>query len=178
MSKRVKGESDPTTATFVRRIRRAPRSELYAVVMELARAAYDSEARESITVSRPSEALRVLAPEYPASLKQEKLAALYLDASNRLIAYHVVSVGSLNTTRTTPREIFRPAVQHAALGVILAHNHPSGCVEPSVEDCEFTEAVRRGADLLGLELYDHLILHRQTNGAPLAYTSLRERGML
>ena len=65
-----------------------------------------------------------------------------------------------------------PAVAHLALGFILAHNHPSGCLDPSPEDVEFTQSIRRAGDLLGIELYDHLIVTRT------GYTSLRERGLL
>ena len=61
---------------------------------------------------------------------------------------------------------------HLALGFILVHNHPSGCLEPSREDVEFTQGVQRAAELMGVELYDHLIVARG------GYTSLRERGLL
>ena len=94
------------------------------------------------------------------------------DAQNGLLSQETISIGSLNTTRTHPREILYPAVQHLALGFILAHNHPSGCPEPSPEDVEFTRAVRRAGELMGIELYDHLIV------AGDGYTSLRERGLL
>ena len=83
-----------------------------------------------------------------------------------------ISIGSLNTTRTHPREILYPALVHLALGFILAHNHPSGCLDPSPEDIEFTRAVQRAADLMGIELYDHLIVAGE------GYTSMRERGLV
>jgi DNA repair protein RadC len=81
-------------------------------------------------------------------------------------------VGSLNTTRSHPREILYPAVQHLAAGFILAHNHPSGCLEPSPEDIEFTRSAARAGELMGIELYDHLAVARE------GFTSLRERGLL
>jgi DNA repair protein RadC len=104
--------------------------------------------------------------------RKERLVGLYLDAQNGLLHRETISVGSLNTTRTHPREILYPAIAHLALGFILAHNHPSGCLDPSPEDVEFTHAVRRAGELMGIELYDHLIVG--TSG----YTSLRERGLL
>ncbi len=97
---------------------------------------------------------------------------IYLDAQNAVIHRETLSIGSLNTTRTHPREILYPAVRHLALGFILAHNHPSGCPDPSTEDVEFTAAIRRASELFGIELYDHLIV----TGA--GFTSLRERGLL
>lgn len=107
-----------------------------------------------------------------ASAKKEHLVGLYLDAQNGLVHSETLSVGSLNTTRTHPREILHPAIQNLALGFILAHNHPSGCLEPSPEDLEFTRSVHRAGELMGIELYDHLIV------TAAGYTSLRERGMM
>jgi DNA repair protein RadC len=104
--------------------------------------------------------------------KKEHLVGLYLDAQNGLLSQETISIGSLNTTRTHPREILYPAIAHLALGFILVHNHPSGCLEPSQEDIEFTQVVRRAGELIGIEIYDHLIV------AAGGYTSLRERGLL
>ncbi len=104
--------------------------------------------------------------------RKEHLIGLYLDAQNQLIHRETLSIGSLNTTRTHPREILFPAIQCLALGFILAHNHPSGGLEPSPEDLEFNRAVQRAGELMGIELYDHLII------APRGFTSLRERGLL
>ncbi len=107
-----------------------------------------------------------------ASARKEHLVGLYLDAQNGLIHQETITIGTLNTTRTHPREILYPAVVHMALGFVLVHNHPSGCLDPSPEDIEFTKAVQRASDLMGVELYDHLIV------AGDGYTSLRERGVL
>lgn len=104
--------------------------------------------------------------------RTEHLVGLYLDAQNGLLAKETISIGSLNITRTHPREALYPAVTHLALGFILAHNHPSGCLDPSPEDVEFTQSIRRAGEIMGIELYDHLIVTRH------GYTSLRERGLL
>jgi DNA repair protein RadC len=105
-------------------------------------------------------------------MRKEHLVGLYLDSQNGLLHRETISVGTLNTTRTHPREILFPAISHLALGFILAHNHPSGSLEPSPEDIDFTGSVRRAGELMGIELYDHLIVGRD------GYTSLRERGLL
>lgn len=139
-------------------------------VFELGRRAYGRDDDERPTISGPRQAYRQLAQLGRA--KKENLVGLYLDAQNGLLCKETISIGSLNTTRTHPREILFPAVVHLALGFILAHNHPSGCLEPSAEDVEFTRAVRQAGELLGIELYDHLIIARG------GYTSLRERGLL
>jgi DNA repair protein RadC len=104
--------------------------------------------------------------------RRERLVGLYLDGRNRLLARETLSVGSLNTTRTHPREILEPALRHLALGFILAHNHPGGSPEPSPEDLAFTRGIGRAARVLDLGFYDHLVITRK------GYTSLRERGLM
>jgi DNA repair protein RadC len=146
------------------------RAERLVAALELGRRAFGPEVvRERPRLTRPAEVYRVVAGL--ARARRERLVALYLDAQNGLIHREIVSLGSLNVTRTAPREIFHPAIVHGALAVVLAHNHPSGCLEPSVEDVEFTRGVQRAGALLGIELYDHLIV------AGPGYTSLRERGV-
>ncbi len=142
-----------------------------SAAFEIARRAFagDKE-RERPRIARPSDAFREVRDLGAA--RKEHLVGLYLDAQNGLLERETLSIGSLNTTRTHPREILYPAIRHLALGFILVHNHPSGCLEPSDEDVEFTRSIRRAAELMGIELYDHLIV------AAARYTSLRERGLL
>jgi DNA repair protein RadC len=121
-------------------------------------------------VNGPRQAFRLV--KRLSTAKKEHLIGLYLDAQNGLLCQETVSIGSLNTTRTHPREILFPAVANLALGFILVHNHPSGCLEPSQEDVEFTQVVRRAGEMMGIELYDHLIV------AAGGYSSFRERGLL
>jgi DNA repair protein RadC len=149
---------------------RASAARLCAV-FELARRAYGREEETPPPViSGPRQAFRQL--RQLTRVRKEHLVGLYLDAQNGLLARETISIGSLNTTRTHPREILYPAVVHLALGFILAHNHPSGCLEPSREDVEFTRSVKRAGELMGIELYDHLIVARA------GFTSLRERGLI
>ena len=104
--------------------------------------------------------------------RKEHLIALYLDAQNRLILRETVSIGSLNTTRTHPREVLQPAIVHSALAFVLVHNHPSGNLDPSRDDLDFTRTMARAGELLGISLYDHLIVSRR------GYVSLKEKGLL
>ena len=126
------------------------------------------EVEERVWVIRPREVWRLTRDL--AAAKKEHLIGLYLDAQNGLIHRETISVGSLNTTRTHPREILYPAIVHLALGFILVHNHPSGSLDPSDEDVAFTRAIHRAGETVGIELYDHLIVARG------GFTSLRERG--
>ncbi len=104
--------------------------------------------------------------------KKEHLCALYLNAQNQIIRKETISVGSLNTTRTHPREILHPAIAHLALGFILVHNHPGGSLNASNDDVEFTKTIKRASDLMGIEFYDHVII--ADNG----FLSLKENGVL
>src|SRR2546426_250318 len=104
--------------------------------------------------------------------RKEHLVSLYLDAQNRLICRETVSIGSLNTTRTHPREVLQPAIVNSALAFILVHNHPSGSLDPSRDDVEFTRTMARAGELMGISLYDHILVSRRD------FVSLKERGLL
>jgi len=104
-----------------------------------------------------------------ARAEREHLVGIYLDAQNNFVCRKTLSVGTLNTTRTHPREVLLPAIVNHAMGFILAHNHPSGSLTASRDDINFTKAMRKAGELIGIDLYDHLILSRD------GFTSLRER---
>jgi DNA repair protein RadC len=104
--------------------------------------------------------------------RKEHLVALYLDAQNHLISRETISIGSLNTTRTHPREILQPAIACSALNFILVHNHPSGSLTPSQDDIDFTRAIQRATQIIGIGLYDHLIV------SSAGFVSLKEKGLL
>jgi len=125
---------------------------------------------EEPRVSSPAEAYTLVRDLKKA--RKEHLVALYLDAQNRLICRETVSIGSLNTTRTHPREVLQPAIVNSALAFILVHNHPSGSLDPSRDDVEFTRTMARAGDLMGISLYDHIIVSHR------GFVSLKERGLL
>ncbi len=138
--------------------------------LELGRRAVAASQQDQASISTPVAAwqqVRDLGSE-----RREHLVGLYLDGRNRLLARETLSMGSLNTTRTHPREILEPALRHLSLGFILAHNHPGGSSEPSPEDLEFTRGIGRAAMLLDIGFYDHLVVTRR------GFTSMRERGLM
>jgi DNA repair protein RadC len=147
------------------------RSARLSAVFELGRRAYSTAAEAARPrLTRPADAFKEV--RHIGDLKKEHLVGLYLDAQNGLLHAETISVGSLNTTRTHPREILYPAITHLALGFILAHNHPSGGLDPSEEDVAFSRSVQRAGEIVGIEMYDHLIV------TATGFTSLRERGAL
>lgn len=96
------------------------------------------------------------------SLKKEQLRALYLNSRYQIIHDEVISVGSLTANIVHPREVFQPAVEHGAVAVIIAHNHPSGSLDPSAEDISVTNQLVDGGKILGIELLDHLIINTKS----------------
>lgn len=92
------------------------------------------------------------------SSKKEHIVAFYLDTQQELIERRIISVGTLDASLLHPREVFESALQLSAAGVILAHNHPSGSLDPSDEDIAITKRISDAGDLLGITLVDHIIV--------------------
>jgi DNA repair protein RadC len=92
------------------------------------------------------------------SSKKEHVVAFYLDTQHRLIERKIISVGTLDASLMHPREVFEPALQLSAAGVVLAHNHPSGSVEPTDEDIAITKRIADAGDILGISLINHIIV--------------------
>ncbi len=90
--------------------------------------------------------------------QQEYFVCLTLDGANRLIAKRVISIGTLTSSLVHPREVFAEAITDRAASIIIAHNHPSGNLEPSQADRGVTERLREAGELLGITLIDHVIV--------------------
>jgi DNA repair protein RadC len=100
--------------------------------------------------------------------KKEQLRGLYLNSRYQVIRDEVISVGSLTANIVHPREVFQPAIEHGAIAVIIAHNHPSGRLDPTLADIEITEQLVAAGKVIGIDLLDHLIITSNK------YTSLME----
>ena len=106
---------------------------------------------------------------------REYFYALYLNAQNRIVAAHEVSVGTLCASLVHPRDVFGPALRLLGVAsIILVHNHPSGDPTPSQEDVRLTRQLAEAARILDLGLHDHLILGNGTTN----YISLAECGLI
>ena len=93
-----------------------------------------------------------------AHLDHETFGCLYLDSRNRLIAAEDLFRGTIDGASVHPREVVRSVIQHAAAGVILYHNHPSGQATPSRADELITMKLRDALSLIDVRLLDHLIV--------------------
>jgi DNA repair protein RadC len=92
---------------------------------------------------------------------QENFLIFYLDTKNKLIKSEVLFKGGLNTCIVCIKTIFRKALKYKSNSIIIAHNHPSGCLEPSDEDITFTEGVKNAGDIIGIKCLDSIIFNKK-----------------
>lgn len=125
--------------------------------VELGKRAFLSRPDRQEIIDSPNAAASALSHDLMWQ-KQEKFAIICLDTKNRLISTHVVTIGTATETLVHPRELFREVIRQSATRVIIAHNHPSGILDPSSEDVILTEQLLKSAQILNFPLLDHLIL--------------------
>lgn len=118
----------------------------------------------------PVDAARILC-SYLENEDREHFVSMMLDAKNKVIGIHTVSIGTLCCTVVSPREVFKAAILANAASIIIAHNHPSGDVTPSPEDIQVTGILKQAGKLLDIEVLDHVIV-----GEEGAYASLKLLG--
>ena len=107
-----------------------------------------------------------------ADRKQEHFLCASVNGANEILNIRVVSIGSLDRSPVHPREVFADALADRAAAIIIAHNHPSGGVEPSQSDISITAQLKAAGEILGIELLDHIIFNRAD------YFSFLEAGRL
>ena len=91
-------------------------------------------------------------------LDKEHLRGLYLNNHYRIIHDEVISIGTVDANLIHPREVFKPALEYGAVAIILAHNHPSGIIKPSLADQEVTRQIIDAGKIMGITLLDHVII--------------------
>jgi DNA repair protein RadC len=148
----------------------AKRAELIAV-LELARRALAEQLKERPVFDAPGAVKNYLQLQLSAR-RHEVFAALFLDAQHRLIALEELFRGTLTQASVYPREVVVRALHHHAAAVVLAHNHPSGDVEPSRADEALTQALKAALALVDVRVLDHVVV---AAGRSL---SMAERGLL
>jgi DNA repair protein RadC len=93
----------------------------------------------------------------------EIFAVLFLDSQNRLIKAQEMFRGTVTQTAVYPREVVKLALHLNACAVVLAHNHPSGCAEPSRADMHLTDALKQALAIVDIQVCDHVIVAGPTN---------------
>ena len=105
-------------------------------------------------------------------LRKEVFKVLLLNRANRFIKEVFISEGTLDASVVHPRDVFREALLEPAAAIILIHNHPSGNPSPSDEDLRITKQLVEAGRLLGIKVYDHIILAGE------GYRSLADEGLI
>jgi DNA repair protein RadC len=145
-------------------------TELLAV-LELARRAMAQQLKERTVFATP-DAVKHYLQLHLAAKAHEVFAVLFLDVQNRLLAMEELFRGTLTQTSVYPREVVLRALHHQAAAVVLAHNHPSGTVQPSRADEALTQTLKTALALIDVRVLDHVIV------APGEALSMAERGLL
>ena len=148
----------------------AKRAELVAV-LELARRALAEQLRTQPVFETPG-AVKDYVQLQLGQRPHEVFAALFLDSQHRLIALEELFRGTLSQTSVYPREVALRALHHQAAAVVLAHNHPSGSVQPSRADEVLTQTLKTALSLLDVRVLDHVIV------GPGQALSMAEQGLL
>ncbi len=125
--------------------------------VELGKRTFKFRPNERVNVDSPASAAAILSNDLMWQ-DQERFAIVMLDVKNRLLATKILTIGTATETLIHPREVFRETIRQGANKLIIAHNHPSGNLEPSSEDIYLTEQLLQGSQYLDIPLLDHLIL--------------------
>jgi len=142
-----------------------------AAVIELARRLEASMVARHAPLHSSVDVFRLVRPRL-SLLDHEVFLVLPLDAKHRPLGVHQVAQGSATSVEVHPREVFGSAVREAAAAVVVAHNHPSGDPEPSLEDRQLTARLVQAGEIMSIPLVDHLVV-----GAGV-YVSLADRGLI
>ena len=131
----------------------------------------EAQTRHTDSLTSPS-AVRNYLRLLLAHREHEVFVCVFLDAQNRVIAAEELFRGTLTSTSVYPREVLKQALKHNAAAVILAHNHPSGVAEPSIQDQALTRTLTEALALVDIKILDHFIC----GGA--SSMSFAERGLI
>ena len=131
-------------------------TQLQAVV-EMSRRYLEEEVAQVSVVDSPGKARRLLS-SHLKHRKQEVFACLFLNQHHHVIQYEELFFGTVNAASVYPREVVKRALAHNAVGVILAHNHPSGISTPSQDDIELTQLLVKALALIDVNVLDHIVV--------------------
>ncbi len=110
--------------------------------------------------------------QYMRELKQEHFIVLLLNTKHEVIDEITVSIGTVNRSLVTPREVFAEAIKQHAAALVCLHNHPSGDSSASRQDIEITRRLQKSGQIIGIQLIDHLIIGNNS------YTSLADESLI
>ncbi len=151
----VSSEKNPTALAESLDIPLAKACQIVAS-FELGRRFYEDKAGKPVFIRTAKQAFEHL--KSIGHMQKEQLRGIYLNSRYQVIREEVISIGSLTANIVHPREVFQPAVEHGAVAVIVAHNHPSGNPHPTEDDLLVTRQLQEAGNILGIDLLDHLVI--------------------
>ncbi len=100
--------------------------------------------------------------KYMYKYKKEHLIGIYLNSRNKIIHEEIISIGTVDASLISPKEVFEPAILYHAVSLILCHNHPSGESDPSKEDIVTTREIALACRIMHIRFLDHIIIGKKT----------------
>lgn len=149
----------------------AVRYTMFQAVLELARRYFLEEVEGRRGFTNVAETREFLVVQL-RNERQERFAMLCLDSQHQLISFDILFYGTINSASVYPRVVLENALERGAAAVIFAHNHPSGCAEPSQADLVITRQLTETLSLVDINVLDHFIV------AGNELISFAERGLL
>jgi DNA repair protein RadC len=132
---------------------------------------FQAKKNSLISLTTPDEVYRQI-KERLINDNKEHFFVISLDSRNRIIGIDPISTGTLTASLVHPRETFESAIKRHAAQIIVAHNHPSGSLEPSEDDIKITKRLIEAGKIMGIEVLDHLIISSKT------YLSFRQEDLI
>jgi DNA repair protein RadC len=144
---------------------------LFCTIKQICSGYLDGYMRGVDVVSTPKAVLDFARMKIGGS-HDEMFMVIFLNTKNHVLNWEIISSGTVDHAVIYPRNIIRRALSNNATGMIFVHNHPSSVCDPSQEDLDLTEAIRKAADAVNVRVLDHVIVGRS------GYSSFVERGLL
>jgi len=139
--------------------------------LELGRRKIESSVKQRNSISSSKEVYEYM-QSVLADLQHEEFWALFLNVKNNILSRVQIGEGGTTQTLVDPKKVFRLALEHNTVNIIVCHNHPSGGVSPSNQDIQLTKKLRDGAKLLDMSLLDHIIIGHDN------YYSFADQGIM
>ncbi len=164
------GKASFSELTGEKGVSEAKASQLLAA-LELGRRAVSFTLEDRPSINQPGDVYRLLGPEM-SGLDQEHFRVVLLNTRNKVMSVHDIYKGNVHTAIIRVAEVLRPAIRENAPAMVAVHNHPTGDPTPSSQDVAMTTDVRQAAQLLDIELVDHVIIGKGGN-----FSSLKEHDL-
>jgi DNA repair protein RadC len=139
--------------------------------LELGRRRREEEAKKIVKITNSNDAFQYFEP-FMEDYRHEEFWILLLNRNNIVLGRKRISIGGVAGTVVDPKIIFKIALENLASGIILCHNHPSGNLNPSVQDIDITKKIRDGGKLLDICVNDHIIIGQKS------FFSFADNGLL